>query len=145
MQQVNKFTEAYYMTGFLASTLILYSTHKQRPTAHTGVNILMHFHKYIHCFVLKATICCVALSKWLLDIKDWKHSTKNILQKELFFYLIYVKGNTSRFGSAIRVLPSDNREYFDSHFITGVVVFIFIIILFLKNIFFIYCKFFCQK
>ena len=46
----------------------------------------------------------------------------------------------------MQVLPSDIGEYFSSFFII-VVVFIFItfFILLLKDTFFIYCKFFCQK
>ena len=51
-----------------------------------------------------------------------------------------------RFGSAKQVLPSDIGEYFESHFITAaVVVFIFIFILLLKNLFFIYCRFFFSE
>ena len=51
-----------------------------------------------------------------------------------------------RFGSATQVLPSDIGEYFESRFVTAaVVVFIFIFILLLKNLFFIYCRFFFQK
>ena len=34
----------------------------------------------------------------------------------------YLKGNTSRFGFAIQVLPSDIGEYFSSFFITVVAV-----------------------
>ena len=36
----------------------------------------------------------------------------------------YVKGNTSRFGSAIQVLPYDIREYFKLSFVIAVVAFI---------------------
>ena len=36
----------------------------------------------------------------------------------------YVKGNTSRFGSAIQLLPSKIRDYFKLSFIIVVVVFI---------------------
>ena len=44
--------------------------------------------------------------------------------------LNYVKGNTSRFGFAIQVLPSDILEYFRSFFITvAVVVSIYILLL----------------
>ena len=54
--------------------------------------------------------------------------------------LIAVKGKTSRFGSAIQVLPPDIGEYFSSFFITTV----FIYILQLKNVFFI-SENSCQK
>ena len=47
-------------------------------------------------------------------------------KRSAVFYLIYVVGNTLRFGSAIQLL-SDIWEYFDSHFITVVVV-IFILL-----------------
>ena len=44
--------------------------------------------------------------------------------------------DTSRFGPAIQVLSYENGEYFDSHFINVVVVvFIFIYILLVKNVF----------
>ena len=43
--------------------------------------------------------------------------------------LNYLKGNTSAFGSAIQVLPSDIREYLSSFFNSVVVVFISIFIL----------------
>ena len=60
--------------------------------------------------------------------------------------LLYMYYPAFRFGSAIQELPSDIGEYFSSYFIIFVVVvFIFIFILLLKNKFFIYCKFFCQK
>ena len=36
--------------------------------------------------------------------------------------LNYIKGNTSRFGSAIQVLPSDTGKYFSLFLITAVVV-----------------------
>ena len=39
--------------------------------------------------------------------------------------LNYAKGNTSRFGFAMQVLPSDILEYFKSFFITVAVVFLF--------------------
>ena len=46
-------------------------------------------------------------------------------------------------------IPSDIGEYFDSHILLllflYIVVFIFISILSFKNACFIYCKFFCQK
>ena len=43
--------------------------------------------------------------------------------------LNHIKGNTSRFGSATQVLPSDITKYFRSFFITAVaVVFIFMFI-----------------
>ena len=51
-----------------------------------------------------------------------------------------------RFGSATQALPSDIGEYFESHFVTAaVVVFIFIFILLLKNLFFNYCRFFFSE
>ena len=40
----------------------------------------------------------------------------------LFNYQEFFKGNTSRFGFAIQVLPSDILGYFGSFFITVVVV-----------------------
>ena len=71
--------------------------------------------------------------------------------------LHYVKGNTSRFGSAIQVLPNDIREYFKLSFIIAVVVFIVFDLFFSllyseitlcnvfyfcysKNVFFNYCR-----
>ena len=52
--------------------------------------------------------------------------------------LNYIKGNTSSFGSAIQVLPSDIRKYFSSFLITAVaVVFISVI----ENCIFYGCKF----
>ena len=53
--------------------------------------------------------------------------------------LNHIKGNTSRFGSAIQVLPSDIRKYFSSFLITAVaVVFISMFISVIENcIFFI--------
>ena len=42
--------------------------------------------------------------------------------------MYYVKGNTSRFGFAIQVLPSDIGKYFKLSFITGAIVFISIAI-----------------
>ena len=42
-----------------------------------------------------------------------------------------------------RLFPADTGGYFDSHFVVVIVVFIFILLL--KNVFFIYCKLFCQK
>ena len=53
---------------------------------------------------------------------------------KLVFYWIILKGNTSSFGSAIQVLPSDIGEYLSSFFNPIVVVFIFI--LQLKYVFF---------
>ena len=48
--------------------------------------------------------------------------------------LNYIKGNTSRFGSAIQVLPSDIGKYFSSFLITAVVVvFISIFISIIEN------------
>ena len=44
-----------------------------------------------------------------------------------------------------RLFPANIGGYFGSHFAVVVVVFIFIFILLLKNVFFIFCKFFCQK
>ena len=47
-----------------------------------------------------------------------------------------------------RLFPADIGGYFGSHFVVVVVVivvFIFIFVLLLKNVFFIFCKFFCQK
>ena len=59
---------------------------------------------------------------------------KTFYKKELVFY---VKFNTSSFGLAIQVLPSDMENTFGSHFMTViVVVFIFIFMLLRKNAFF---------
>ena len=43
-------------------------------------------------------------------VESWskiQKQLKNMLRNLLVLYLMYVKGNTSRFGSAIKVLPSD--------------------------------------
>ena len=47
-----------------------------------------------------------------------RHFTK---KNYLLFYLIFIKGNTSRFGSDIQVLPSDMENAL-THFITVIVV-----------------------
>ena len=48
--------------------------------------------------------------------------------------LNHIKGNTSSFGSAIQVLPSDIRKYFSSFLITAVaVVFISVFISVIEN------------
>ena len=63
---------------------------------------------------------------------SFKTKTKKLLTKrnETSSLLNYVKGNTSRFGFAIQVLPSDILEYFRSFFIiVAVVFFIYIHIL----------------
>ena len=58
--------------------------------------------------------------------------------------LNYIKDNTSRFGSAIQVLPSDIGKYFSSFLITAaVVVFISIFISIIKNC--VFYEFLCQK
>ena len=44
----------------------------------------------------------------------------------------HIKGNISRFGSAIQVLSSDIGKYFSSFLITAVAVFYFCLFLFLK-------------
>ena len=60
--------------------------------------------------------------------------------------LNHIKGNTSRFGSAIQVLPSDIGKYFSSFLITAVVfVFISMVISIIENCIFYYCEFLCQK
>ena len=64
--------------------------------------------------------------------------------KETSPLLHYVKGNTSRFGSAIHVLPSDIREYFKLSFIIAVVVFIFLFC-FQKLLYVMYFTFVIQK
>ena len=58
---------------------------------------------------------------------------QNFWQKETELVLYWI---TSRFGSALQVLPSDIGEYFGPFFFNVVVVFIYIIILSLKNVFF---------
>ena len=55
---------------------------------------------------------------------------------KLVLYWIILNGNTSRFGSAMQLLPSDIGEYLSSFFNPFVVVFIFIFNLQLKNVFF---------
>ena len=46
----------------------------------------------------------------------------------------HIKGNTSRFGSAIQVLPSDIRKYFSSFLIAAIaVVFISMFIPVIEN------------
>ena len=57
-------------------------------------------------------------------------------KKQTKLVLYWIKGNTSRFGSAIQVLPSDIGEYFSSFFIPVVVVFISIFICNWKRYFF---------
>ena len=105
------------------------------------------------CYIsVYCTICCFLIVKQCHFTKCYnsihhylKHFTKST---KLVLYLICVKGNTSRFGSAIQVLPSDIGEYFSSYCITVVVVvfiFLFLFFLLLRNLFFIYCKFFCQE
>ena len=55
---------------------------------------------------------------------------------KLVLYWIILNGNTSRFGSAMQLLPSDIGEYLSSFFNPFVVVLIFIFNLQLKNVFF---------
>ena len=58
----------------------------------------------------------------------------------------HIKGNTSRFGSAIQVLPSDIGKYLSSFLITAVVVvFISMFISIIKNCIFYRYEFLCQK
>ena len=47
IQQGIKFTEVWHITGFFASTLIWYHTHKQRHATHTRAKRLTHSYKYI--------------------------------------------------------------------------------------------------
>ena len=50
-----------------------------------------------------------------------------------------IKGNTSRFGSAIQALPSDIKKYFSSFLITAVaVVFISMFISVIENCIFLW-------
>ena len=63
---------------------------------------------------------------------------------KLVLYWIILKGNTSSFGSAIQVLPSDIGEYLSSFF-NPVVVVVFIFILQLKNVFFSIVNSFVRK
>ena len=75
-----------------------------------------------------------------LFLKTFNKKTKLVL------YWIILKGNTSRFGSAIQVLPSDIGEYLSSFFNAVVVVVFHFHFLFCKwKMFFFNCKFFCQK
>ena len=77
------------------------------------------------------------------------------LLTSLFIFLIkspllhYVKGNNSRFGCAIQVLPSDITEYFNLSFIIVVVVFIIFDLFFLfyiqKSLYVMYTTFVIQK
>ena len=55
-------------------------------------------------------------------------------KNKLVFYIIFVKGNTSRFGSAIQVLPSDMENTL-THILSLLLqwFFIFIFILLWKN------------
>ena len=58
----------------------------------------------------------------------------------------HIKGNTSRFGSDIQVLPSDIGKYFSSFLITAaVVVLISVFISIIENCIFYHCEFLCQK
>ena len=58
-------------------------------------------------------------SKAMAKVSKLHTSFFKTKKNKLVFYIIFDKGNTSRFGSAIQVLPS---EYFDSRFITVIVV-----------------------
>ena len=62
---------------------------------------------------------------------------------KLVLYWIILKANTSRFGSAIQVVPSDIGEY-SSSFLNPVVV-VLIFILQLKNVFFSIVNSFVRK
>lgn len=58
--------------------------------------------------------------------------------------------NTSRFGSALQVLPSEIGEYIGGYFssvfiVADIIVFISSFSLLLKNVFFINCKFFSHE
>ena len=64
---------------------------------------------------------------------------------KLVLYWIILKGNTSRFGSAIQVLPSDIGEYLSSFFNPVAVVLNFIFILQFKNVFFSIVNSFVRK
>ena len=46
-------------------------------------------------------------SKAMAKVSELHTSFFKIKKNKLVFYIIFVKGNTSRFGSAIQVLPSD--------------------------------------
>ena len=60
--------------------------------------------------------------------------------------MIHIKGNTSRFGSAIQILPSDIGKYLSSYLITAVVVvFMSILHSITGNCIFYDCEFLCQK
>ena len=61
-------------------------------------------------------------SKAMAKVSKLHTSFFKTKKNKLVFYIIFVKGNTSRFGSAIQVLPSDIRKYFSSFLITAVAV-----------------------
>ena len=67
------------------------------------------------------TICCLLVVKQLQKVSKLHTSFFKTKKNKLVFYIFFVKGNTSRFGSAIQVLPCD-MEYFDSRFLTVIAV-----------------------
>ena len=85
-------------------------------------------------------------SKAMAKVSKLHTSFFKTKKNKLVFYIIFVKGNTSRFGSAIQVLPSDIGKYFSSFLITAVVfVFISMVISIIENCIFYYFEFLCQK
>ena len=86
-------------------------------------------------------------SKAMAKVSKLHTSFFKTKKNKLVFYIIFVKGNTSRFGSAIQVLPSDMENTL-TH-VLSLLLELFFLFLFVycygKMQFFIHCNFFCQE
>ena len=92
-------------------------------------------------------------SKAMAKVSKLHTSFFKTKKNKLVFYIIFVKGNASRFGSAIQVLPSDMENTL-THILPQLLQLFFIIFILLwknaifytgKMQFFIHCNFFCQE
>ena len=66
-------------------------------------------HKHIYCLL---QYLLPSDSKAIAKVSKLYTSFFKTKKKKLVFYIIFVKDNTSRFGSAIQVLPSDMENTF---------------------------------
>ena len=100
----------------------------------------------INCTCWISVYCTIC---YHLIVKQWHfhhsihHFSKLLTKRNVSSALLnYVKGNTSRFGSAIQVLPPDIGECFSSFSITVVYFCSYFVI---EKCIFYHCKFLCQK
>ena len=104
-----------------------------------------HFSYYTYQTSVYCTICC------LLIVKQWQKCQNSIhhslRQKNKVFYIIFVKGNASRFGSAIQILPSDMENTLTHVLLLLLQLFFLFLFVYCygKIQIFIYCNFLCQE